>query len=385
MKKTHKKVLGLVGLGLVAAVTAFAASLPTPEALAKTDPAPVEDKIEVRVVGTDPIVEFTGMPSGTIITSPTLTETTEYKIGGDYYNVETISATLQYTDTYGNSYEAVPLFEGEDLDVNYVSGSFKFTNIDLKTGEYSYSYLTWDDETKTEVEKTGGGTLANIGYGSYTLTLNGTGYEGKTAEPNTTSFSYLPAYGYAGTTTAPDGTVDNYVNVYYTPTGQAGGEVSSIKVVVKDSSGEIRFTIGPLAASSDGFSHIDLPFESYGLEDGKYTIEVYAYGADSTDPLAAPYIIPIEYKENKIIVPDTGAVGGLFGSLNISRADYLATGLIAFGVIAVAGTMFITQNKRQKKATATRSRNARKQKAAKSRKMHSKQRTRVANKKSRRR
>jgi hypothetical protein len=42
-------------------------------------------------------------------------------------------------------------------------------------------------------------------------------------------------------------------------------------------------------------------------------------------------------------VPNTG---GFFESLNVSKADYLATGLIIFFTVGLSGIVFIAKNKR---------------------------------------
>ena len=54
MKKTKKRVLGLLGLVLVIITTIFAAFLPGPEASAEGGITSVTDTISVRVVGSVP-------------------------------------------------------------------------------------------------------------------------------------------------------------------------------------------------------------------------------------------------------------------------------------------------------------------------------------------
>ena len=68
MKKTHKKILGFAGLGLVAAVTTLAANVQVPGASAVTA---VTDKIQVRVLTEEPELNVTPtIPSGGETTSP---------------------------------------------------------------------------------------------------------------------------------------------------------------------------------------------------------------------------------------------------------------------------------------------------------------------------
>ena len=79
MKKTKKRVLGLLGLGLVAVTTIFAASLPGPEAAA-VETNSVTDTIVVRVVGKDPLLEITSDQDGKELVQQTQI------FSFDYYN-----------------------------------------------------------------------------------------------------------------------------------------------------------------------------------------------------------------------------------------------------------------------------------------------------------
>lgn len=342
MKKTHKKVLGLVGLSIVAAVTVFAASLPVPQmrASAATE---VTDTLVVEVVGEEPYVKVTGMPDGSIET------TSEQKIGVDYQSTDDVSVSIKYTDTEGNEY---PTEQIVHIDPNYCPGSLS-VDIDFTTGEYSYTYEYLDEHGEKQTVTVTDQHLTNFGYGSYTITANGEDSStGEQADPSSSSFAILPAYGEVGHETAPDGTETNYVNVYYSPDG-AGGEVSEIEVIVYDKDGNELFRVGPVPASDDGRSKIILPFADYDLDEGEYTIGIVSYDGEGNQ-LAEPYTIAVSYNpEEDIVVPSTADTGGLFRNLNISRSDYLLTGLITFSIIAVVATAIITRNNRQK-ATAKR-------------------------------
>ena len=72
MKKTEKRVLGLLGLILVAITTIFAAFLPGPEASATDSGTSVTDTIQVRVVGNSPAVEIVGVTDGEKVVFPDL-------------------------------------------------------------------------------------------------------------------------------------------------------------------------------------------------------------------------------------------------------------------------------------------------------------------------
>ena len=47
-----------------------------------------------------------------------------------------------------------------------------------------------------------------------------------------------------------------------------------------------------------------------------------------------------------MLVPNTG---GLFAGLNISKVDYLVTGLIAFGMVGIFGIWFILKDRKSSK------------------------------------
>ena len=343
MKKTQKKLLGSLGLLVVVAMTVFAAYLPGPETSA-IETTTLTDVISVRVVGEAPYVEITGMPDS-IVTSY------NQRFGVNYENVGAISAKIQYTDESGKTYDAEDLFDG--LDVTYLPGSLSIDNINFKTGEYTYSYQRYNAEGEIEVVSGLTGNLSHFGFGTYRITVQGTGVDGEASEPSVGTITYASVYSETHTVENPDGTTSNYVDLHYTPATQDGGDVSSIKIVVKDAEGNEVFTIGSIPASSDGHSSIELPFDTYGLPDGNYTIGVYVYGAND-EQLGSAYTLEVTYEEDIIYVPDTGDTGGLFNGLNISRSDYIITGVMAFGIIAIAGAAFLIRTNRQKAMATSR-------------------------------
>ena len=344
MKKTQKKLLGSFGFLVVVAMTVFAACLPSPETSAVEPVTTLTDVISVRVVGTDPRVEVTGL-SDSVVTSY------NQSFGAIYENVGAVSATIQYTDDTGKEYEAEDLFK--DLDVTYYPGSLTVDNINLKTGEYTLSFERYNPDGSTEVVSGVTGHFEHYGYGTYTISMTGASIDGTESEPSTGTLTYVPFYSSVHSAENPDGTTTNYVDVHYTSTAQGDGDVSSIRVVVKDASGKEVFTVGPVAASADGYSAIVLPFADYDLPDGKYEIVVYAYGVDGNQ-LSNPSSLEIEYEEDIIYVPDTGNTAGLFSGLNISRSDYIITGILTFGIIAIAGAAFLIRTNRQKAMATSR-------------------------------
>ena len=113
MKKTRKKILGVSGLVLVIAVTVVAAMLPGPGASATDEVTSVTDTIQVRVVGSVPRVDITGIDNNEIIVTPNQTFTV------DYENVETMRVTLTHTALDGTVTE----YELDSFVPDYYPGS----------------------------------------------------------------------------------------------------------------------------------------------------------------------------------------------------------------------------------------------------------------------
>ncbi|MBQ8985122.1 hypothetical protein IJ076_00990 [Candidatus Saccharibacteria bacterium] len=110
MRKTHKKILGFTGLGLVAAVTTVAAVLPTPMAKAVSS---ITDTIQVRVISDDSDITISTTSAGEI-TSP------EYAFDVAYSTLVSLKITVSNYDSEGNLIKSTIVFDRDDLD--YESG-----------------------------------------------------------------------------------------------------------------------------------------------------------------------------------------------------------------------------------------------------------------------
>jgi len=105
MKRAHKNILGLSGLGLVAAITTFAATLPAPVAGAVSS---VTDTIQVTVVPDHPSVTLT-TGSGGEVTSP------GYNFSLSYADLSHLTVTLVKYDSEGTIIYSETLLD-EDSD-----------------------------------------------------------------------------------------------------------------------------------------------------------------------------------------------------------------------------------------------------------------------------
>ena len=314
MKGKKKHILGLLGLFLVAAITAFAVMMPQQGTSATLPPQSITDEVSVRVVGSKPMVRFTSPANDTRFTQPNQTLTF------DYENVTDATVTIEYTDANGNSrtYNLEPV-EGAD----YAPGTKTYQlNLD---GDQNY----------------------NFGYGDYKVTVKGSGYGNDNITEDVIVFHYSRFNGSIQGTGSDSGTGDRLdspltggliIDPGVDPNDSTIGHVG---ICVRHSNGTPVKGMCPI--------NIEAPFDALPLEfdempTDRYTVEFQAYDKDG-NPIGAPQIYRFYYKidESKIAAtPDTGAA---FGSLNISRQDYLLTGLIVFVAAAVLGIVFVVRRK----------------------------------------
>lgn len=299
MKRKHKKVVGFLGLAIVAVVTVVAALMPTPNTQAT---ASVTDTITVRVVDNTPEIIMISPADGTEFVYP------NQEIGFDYEDSNTVVASLHYTNNAGVEYTYII----KDLNPDFEPGTETF-----------------------------GTDLAYYGYGDYTLTVRGEGLN-EVYDEKITHFSYLPVKA----TATEDAEHDVKVDLDYDPENT---DVQKIVIEIRDENGNPiegldATTIYPPATSTTiGFSDADLP-------EGTYTIIVTTYDGEG-NIIYQPYQFTITYAgPEEVPVPDTG---GLFAGVDISKTDYLITGIVIFSMIAIAGIMLLT-NKREKKTTKKR-------------------------------
>ena len=305
MKKTQKKILGFLGLGLVVAVTAIAAALPMPGASATTN---VTDTISVRVVGEVAAVRITAPKSETVFIEP------DQSIGINYENASEVKVALKYTDGKG----VVKNYTLDEFDADYYYGE-KTYNLDLAGAEY--------------------------GYGEYVVTVSGKALDGVVAE-NTIKFYYHPVdIEINGDNSDPSdpGDDDGEGNVK----GELGFDSNTAWVeinVYEDQGGTgLVECLSPtiVKAPSKDFS---LPFSKCNMEEGYYWLSFTAYNVDGEELYTIWKQI---YYRKPIETPKAADTGGLFQGLNISKADYLTTGLIVFGIVGVGGAIFISKRNRK--------------------------------------
>ena len=319
MKRTHKKVFGLFGLVLVAIVTVFAAFLPSPGTLA-ADSGSFTDNISVRVTGAAPSIDVDGIEQDSVSPDGRRTATIPYS------GVESIVVKIKYTDESGN--EHVTTLPRKY--VNYETGTATL-DFDTLTGEY---YL--DGE---------GGSMVAYGYGDYEVEVEGFIGDSVVAGPIYVDFETSPiGDGTQVVKEEGEGGDKYYLDVDYDASGEipGGADVDRIGVRVFNENGEE--VTAPLTIVAPD-TRIELPFAEWG--DGKYRIELTAYDANGNVIYKSPaYVLEYTYSsgDKPLPVPGTGDTGGVMGNLNISKTDYIITGLIIFGIIGISAAVFISKH-----------------------------------------
>ena len=323
MKRKHKKIFGLFGLVLVAAVTAVAAFLPVPETLA-ADQGSFTDNISVRVISSAPnIGDIDGIEDGTVSIDGRHTVTIPYA------GVESITVKIIYTDPDGN----VVTTTLPTKIVDYEDGIATLT-FDTLNGDYDLDGVT--------------GMMDAWGYGDYEIEVIGIGPSGDPVGPKTVEFETDPVGG--GTQivkeegAGEDGSDEYYLEVEY-DNGEGGGipggaDVDHLEVIILDENGN---QVGDPLIIQAPETKVKIPFNTMG--EGKYTFNITPYDANGNVIYKSPaFTLEYTYKKKPLPVPKTADTGGMMGNLNISKTDYIITGLIIFGIIGISAAVFITRH-----------------------------------------
>lgn len=313
MKKTHKKVFGLLGLALVVSMTAVAALIPAPETSAATSTS-FTDNISVRVIDSVPSINVVSPASGEEVTSR------DNPIVIDYTNLKRYTVTITYTDEDGNEHTEVI----DDVTT---------TPETEESGTISYDFRP---------------IAETYGYGNFTVTLTGEGLDGSAVE-DSVDFEYI------ATEVEIEGMDDHgglenpsevKIDLNYDDDDSLSDDdrIAQIIVEVFDENGN-RVEEIPTIVVTPPQKQVVINFEQYDIPSGYYTIKVTPYSVSGK----------VLYKETKftvyydgsIVVPSTADTGGLFKGLNISSTDYLITGVGVFLVIGIGGFVFVSKrNKR---------------------------------------
>ena len=304
MKKTHKKVFGLLGLVLVAAMTLFAVFMPEDKASAATATS-YSDNISVVVIDEVPSV---------IITSPTSEEDVTSRntpIHMSYTNLNHYTVTVTYTDEDGVEHTEV---------IDDVSPT-------EESGDVTYDF---------------GPIAEQYGYGHYKVTLTGVGIDGSSVE-DSVEFEHVAATADIKPN-GEDGKVDIDLDYGDDDSKTEDEKVEKVEIEILDSDGNPIPGVPPIVVTPPT-DHVVIDLSEYDLPDGDYIIKVTPYNKNG-DVLPGGNSVRVHY-DGSIVVPSTADTGGLFKGLNISSTDYLVTGLGVFLVVGIGGLVFVGKRNRR--------------------------------------
>lgn len=330
MRKTKKQLLGFVCLAAVAVMTAIAISLPVPDAAAADEEqASAESGAEVQVYVLPeegrPTARFTNINNNDVWTEPNKTikiahsGTTELKISATYKIGE--QEKTEEVKTI-----ATPDKDGvASFDYNFPAGAESVT---MKVTPY-YNGLPGTDD-----------------YVSFSYRAMATSMGAVNTENNNPTVKFRA-----------NSQVNSIEAFVYNLKGESvfiDKEQGDVPIIIDWSSrnaetGLVNITLPDgtkTTAKYDaktGEATIELPMDKAKASKGTYTLVARAYGKNGDYISMNEERFDYDPKAPKL--PDTGSV---FGGLNITKADYLVTGLIAFGLAAGFALVLIFRRNHRK-------------------------------------
>lgn len=297
MQKRKKQLLGLCGLAVVGVVTAVALSLPASAYDADGDGSDFNKgnsvTVTVNVAENGASVRITSPKNNEVVTE------SEVPLTVVTSHVASIQPILTYKTTDDQTIEKM-------LDVIYPEGQATVTRmIALPLGETEYTLKVVATGTNgTVVDDT-----ITFSYRAVSVTTKGE------VEENDDPIIYVSA---------------NSAVYRFQVQAYAQG-ADSAKPVFANADGEQEALVfGRDALDEEGKAKITLPFAKYKAQAGTYDVVVVAY--NEAGEVVSMNRIEVKYSPKTPDVPGTGSM--LLDNLNISRMDYLLTGLIAFGAVA---------------------------------------------------
>ena len=306
MKGKKKQLLGFVGLALVFAMTAIAYSLPAPGAAAQ------DLNISVTVTAEEGSAKIIAPTDGAVLTGRTTT------VSVSYNKIRSMTTTMTCKNASGEQ-----VFE-ETRNANLTEptgvANEQFT-IAEGLGDVTCS-------AKTEARGLDGELYPDgVSFTFRAMNIPGGGTEDNPVKPPVNPDE--PCEG--PTCVNVDENNDPIVDVI------VSDDVEQVSVQVYDADKNPVFVDKdgketPLLTTKDAFKDgkltITLPMSDYSAKPGKYV--AYFTATNSKGEVVSVNEYWFEYMP-KVETPGTGSI---FKDLNLSRADYLVTGLVAFGAVA---------------------------------------------------
>lgn len=325
MQRRKKQLLGLAGLVLVGVVTAIACALPSPGVAAAEDADHTGGVgIQVTVGNSQPPVQNTSVKVMEINGEKTDREP------GDM--ILTTSRVVTVQAAYRNADTVVVKLKNKNGEI----ASAKCSNVSFSSNEQTCKVqIEVDSQYLNQDIENGDQLMVNV-VGEREST--------GTVSEDTYSFIYRSAYIYTKNE-SEQGTKNPVIYAV------ANSDVKYAMILVYGPDGKPITLKEPIELNAENFKNgaymVTLPFKENGLAPGKYKIVLMAYNTDapSEDGLVSVSTLGIVYDPEGVLPPDTGSMG--LSDLNISRADYILTGLVAFGLVTMfAVFLIVRRNKR---------------------------------------
>lgn len=327
MRKTKKQLLGLAGLAAVIAMTAVAYSMPAPDAAAATPDNPggyncgngvegnecasAENGTQIQVVVSEGVVDakFSSPQNGSTTMSPDVTVTSNYSD----------VVAIEYYVTYKDGDETVR----DDLDTFVPTQASGVHTFMLNANKYGYRTIS----------------IHSVARGSQ-----------GTERTDVVTFDYVPIT--AAFQDKPAANGDPILSI------TSNDAVETLLIRVYDRAGNQLFVNEddkeePIEITRDmidpqtGRVLQVLPFQEYHAKNGEYNAVITALGEDGE--YLYMLTVPTTYKlidPNVPEVPDSG-IAGFLNALNITRLDYLLTGLLVFGLVSVFALFLVYRKSRR--------------------------------------
>lgn len=312
MQKTKKQLLGFAGLAAVGIMTAVAYAMP---AAAAEDVLPSSSdgvNVQVQVLKGVSLAHIVSPANGATLTS------LETEIVYSWEESSAVEVIVDRINADGTTTNVLSETQSHDPT------SYGTASVPITLSDYEADY-------KVTVKS----------YDAY----------GKFSSEDTTTFSYRAVSAEFKKTPASNG--DPIIDI------EVNSEVAQVAVNVYNKAGDPLFVDKdgkevPIVLSRDDIDPVTgkitkiLPFADYNAANGPYTAVVIARNAAgnyiSMVTLDTVYTLVKPVDPN---LPDTPNTGFTIGDLNISRVDYLITGLIVFGVVSMFALYLVYRKSRR--------------------------------------
>ena len=302
MEKTKKRILGFLCLVATIVITIIAANIPVANTSATGG---TNTNITLRVVGPIPNIDIINSPFSIIESPIPIVIDPIQAVTFICEHVDPVNAGITYRP-YGEITES-------DIVSQQIFSSFE----DYQPCEHILN-LNLDD----------------YGYGNFVVNIQGDGKSGFAEDSVAFEYSALVI-----TAEQENPGEDPIANLYYDDE-----VVDTIVITILDENGNEIPGVDPITVSS-GTHEVELPFAANDLKSGKYIIKATPYDeVGNVVPNRASDTL--DYIAPDLEVPNTG---GIFGALNFSRTDYLATGIIVTVAAAGGALFFLSKRKKDSK------------------------------------